>query len=330
MSTLLLRPGQCERLLDHPSLVEALGRAHTELATGGATQPLPVPMRAAGDTRPDGPAYVPMAAYAPYLGVCAVKLLADVPSNRGLGLPAQRSTLALYSAESAECLALVDGRVITRLRTAAVSALATRLLARPGTSVLGLIGAGALATEHVHAFTAVLGVTDVLVWSRSEASARRLDGEVDADVRIAPSVEAVLAGADVVCTLTPAEVPLVTAGMLHPGLHVNAVGSPPRPGYSELEPGALAGAARVVVDHRPVALRESGNVREAVRRGVVAESDLVELGDVLAGTVVGRGRPEDVTVFNSVGIGLQDLAALELLHRRAVAEGVGDVVDLRA
>jgi len=196
--------------------------------------------------------------------------------------------------------------------------------------VLGLIGAGALATEHVHAFTAVLGVTDVLVWSRSEASARRLDGEVDADVRIAPSVEAVLAGADVVCTLTPAEVPLVTAGMLHPGLHVNAVGSPPRPGYSELEPGALAGAARVVVDHRPVALRESGNVREAVRRGVVAESDLVELGDVLAGTVVGRGRPEDVTVFNSVGIGLQDLAALELLHRRAVAEGVGDVVDLRA
>lgn len=338
MGTLILTPEQCEALLRPAEVVACLERAHRELALGGATQPAPVPIHAAAhatQASPDAPAWIPMAAHAAYLGVVAVKLLADAPANRALGVPAQRSTVALYDAATAECLALVDGRVLTRVRTAAATALATRTLAAPGVRVLGLIGAGALAVEHVRAHAATSELDGVVVWSRTPSSRDRLRAAVEAldvpapPVKAAESVEEVFASADVVCTLTPAEVPLVSAAMLRPGQHVNAVGSPPRPAFRELEPSALARADVVAVDDVAVAAHESGNVVTALAAGALGRDELVPLGAVLAGLAPGRTAAQQVTVFNSVGIGLQDLAAMHLLHARAVELGVGDVVQLR-
>ncbi|MFN8075572.1 MAG: hypothetical protein U0Q15_09150 [Kineosporiaceae bacterium] len=339
MGTLILTPEQCEALLRPAEVVACLERAHRELATGGATQPAPVPIRAAGDlgphARPDAPAWIPMGAHAAYLGVVAVKLLADAPANRALGVPAQRSTAALFDAATAECLALVDGRVLTRVRTAAATALATRTLAVPGPRVLGLLGAGALAVEHVRAHAATGDLDGVVVWSRTASSRERLRAAVEAlDVAVPPvkavdDVAEVFATCDVVCTLTPAEVPLVSADLLRPGLHVNAVGSPPRPAYRELEPSVLARADVLAVDDVAVAAHESGNVVTALAAGAIGVEDLVPLGAVLAGTSPGRTSPEQVSVFNSVGIGLQDLAAMHLLHARALERGVGEVVTLR-
>lgn len=341
MSTVVLRDRDCARMLAADGAVErvaaALTRVHTELARGGAGQPLPAPGRDPHDRRAQAPAVVPMVGHAPYLQRSAVKLLADAPANRVLGRPAQRSTITLYDSTDAACLAVADGRAITRVRTAVVTALATRALARPG-RVLGLVGAGPLAVEHVRAHRDLTGVREVVVWSRSAASRARFADDVaglvaglgDAvRVTAVTEVHEVFEAADVVCTLTPAEVPLVSRKLLRPGMHVTALGSPPRPEFSELDPDVFEDVDRVVVDDVDVARHESGNVRGALAAGTLRVGELVTLGAVLAGDVPGRRRDSDVTLFNSVGLGVQDLAVLDLLHREAVADGTGERVALR-
>ena len=148
MPTRILTSSDCEQLAEWDGLIDALEAGHRALSSGGAVQPVPQRMRAPGDTAADGSAVVPMMALAPYLDLVGVKVLIDAPRNRAVGLPAQRSTVSLYSASTGECLAVVDGRALTRIRTAAVTALASRALARPDSHTVGLIGAGALAEEH--------------------------------------------------------------------------------------------------------------------------------------------------------------------------------------
>ncbi|MBO0984381.1 ornithine cyclodeaminase family protein [Rathayibacter sp. SD072] len=329
MTTRIITSEDCEELIEWPGLTAALEAAHRALATGGAVQPVPHALRIPGDTSADGPAVVPMGASAPYLGLAAVKLLIDSPRNRALGAPAQRSTVSLYSSETAECLALIDGRALTRLRTAAVSALATRTLARPDSRVLALVGAGPLAREHALALGSVLELDEVRVWSPSGSSAQVLAAELVANgiAASAPSgLERAVRGADVVCTLTPSVDPLLDASWLADGVHVNAVGSPPRHGYRELAAEVLSRADRVVVDTRGIAFAESDNIR----RSGLGASDVAELGEVLVGRAPGRARAADVTVFNSVGIGLQDLAAAAYVLERAVRTERGVEVRTRA
>ncbi|MFF3566611.1 ornithine cyclodeaminase family protein [Nocardia jiangxiensis] len=326
MTTLVLTSDECESLLDHRQVMAALERAHAALTTGAAEQPRPAAMRpaTADAADPHGPALLPMAAT--WLGLAVVKTLSDIPRNRERGLPAQRSTVALYDAETAECLALIDGRTLTRIRTASATGLATRLLARPGSRVLGLIGAGALALEHLRSHQC-LGYDEVVVWSRSDRTAQVLAeiAPADVSVTIAETPGEVVANADVVCTLTPSVDPILTAAELRPGLHINAVGSPPRPHFRELAADVLARANLVVVDALDVALHESGNIAA----GAVDAAALVELGDIVTGAHPGRRGGREVTVFNSVGIGLQDLAAAELARSRARSAGVGREFDLR-
>lgn len=337
MNTVILGDQDCSRLLAGDGVLDrvvaAVERVHVELARGGAVQPLPLASRDPHDPATDAPAVVPMTAFAPYLGRSVVKLLADTPANRALGRPAQRSTIALYDASDAACLALADGRSITRVRTAAVSALATQALARP-TTTLGLVGAGPLAVEHVRTHHHLLGVDRVVVWSRTETSRERFTRDVRAccpevAVTTVTEVHEVFDSADVVCTLTPADRPLVSRKLLRPGMHVTALGSPPRPEYAELDPDVFDDVDRVVVDDPSIARHEAGNIRAGLAAGTLRESELVAFGDVLAGTTPGRRRDGDVTLFNSVGIGAQDLAVLDLLQREAVARGVGERVQLR-
>ncbi|WP_380156137.1 ornithine cyclodeaminase family protein [Kineococcus sp. R86509] len=334
MTTRILQADDCERLLRRADAVDALERAHTQLARGGAVQPRPLAMRDPHDSAADAPALVPMTALAPYLGRGLVKMLADAPANRALGRAAQRSTAALFATDDAECLALIDGAVLTRMRTAAVSVLATRVLARLDSEVLGLVGAGPLAVEHAVAHHEVLGIKEVVVWSRSQHSLDTFRDAVTAragGLRVTgvEEVYQVFETADVVCTLTPSESPLVTAKLLRPGLHLSAVGSPPRPEYSELDPDVFEDIDRVVVDDHAVARGESGNIRNGLAAGTLGDHEITSLGEVLAGSAAGRARDSDVTFFNSVGLGLQDLAVLDLLHREAVAADAGQQVSLR-
>ena len=332
MPTRILTSDDCEQLLDRGELLDWLATAHRQLSTGGAVQPIPQHLRSATDAAADAPAIVPMSAYAPYLDLVAVKVLVDAPRNRLARLPPQRSTISLYSAETGECLALIDGRALTRIRTAAVTALASRTLATPAAKSVGLIGAGPLAVEHVTQLRGVFDLQMVRVWSPGGDSAARLAADlrlsgVNAEAVYSP--EFAVRDLDIVCTLTPSRQPIVRADWLHSGIHLNAIGSPPRPGYREVHTDVYSRADTVVVDVAAIALHESDNVREAVARGSLDPESLVDLGDVLAGLAPGRRNPADITVFNSVGIGLQDLAAAAYLLQRAEATGTGDVVQTR-
>lgn len=333
MPTRVLTSEQVEELVEPEGLLGSLDQVHRWLATGLAIQPTPQAFRAPGDHTTDGPAVVPMTSFAPELGLFAVKVLADRPRNRGAGLPAQRSTISVYSAETGECVGLLDGRTLTRQRTAAVTALATRTLARPGSRRVALLGAGPLAAEHARTLAHVLDLHEIRVWSRSAARSRAL-AEALAGAGLPASVagdaRTAVDGVDVVCTLTPAETPILRADWLAPGTHVNAVGSPPRPEFSELPPDVFGRAARTVVDARAVALADSGNVRNAISAGVLKAEDLVELGEVLIGSAPGRLGASELTVFNSVGLGLQDLAAADHVLRRAAHADAGTMVRMRA
>lgn len=239
----------------------------------------------------------------------------------------------MNSADTGECDALLDGRAITAIRTAAASAVATAHLARTNSTVLGLVGAGTLAVEHTRAIARVRGIEKVLVWSRSTATLenyRRAVDDLGLAVEHADSPREVTIGADVLCTLTPSRDPIVRGEWFHPGLHINAVGAPPRPDHREIDSAGMA-FADLFVDSTSTTLAKSGDALLAIADGSITEEDVaVELGDVVTGAAPGRVSPEQVTLFDSVGIGLQDLVTARTLIARARHRGTGTEMDLTA
>ncbi|PPF55678.1 ornithine cyclodeaminase family protein [Clavibacter californiensis] len=312
-------------LLEDVDVLGVVERIFADLGSGAMEQPAPVALSGTDDGL-----ILPMAARSDRLGLAAVKLMADLPGNAALGLPTQRSTILVSSLATGECVAVLDGALITRLRTAASSALATRLLARPESRVLGLIGAGPLAEEHVRAVCAATGLEEVVVWSRSAATVARFREGVDVPVAVAPDPRAVVEACDVLCTLTPSVNPLVRGAWLRPGMHVNAVGARPRPTHRELDAAAMT-RGTLVVDGAETARAKSGDLLRAIAEGALdASADLRELGAVVVGAAPGRIRRDEITVFDSVGLGAQDLAVAAAVIDLARARGVGDDLRLAA
>jgi ornithine cyclodeaminase/alanine dehydrogenase len=326
--TLVLSRTDVAGLLEPAEVIAAVEQAHADLARRQAVLASPHGVRLdGGDT-----GFIPMTAVSARHELASVKLLVDMPSNRQLNLSAQRSTIMLVSAATGECEAILDGRDPTLLRTAAASAVATKHLARTDSKILGLVGAGALALEHLRALRVVRDVTTVLVWSRSRGTLERFLDQASVEgveLIAAESVVDVVSGADVVCTLTPGREPIVEGRWLTPGTHVNVVGAPPRPDHREMDSAGMS-RATVVVDSR-LTVQETGDLVIPLREGALSPQDLeVELGQVVAGLRPGRTGPEQITLFKSVGIGLQDLAICQLLLERARAAGRGRDIDLTA
>jgi alanine dehydrogenase len=321
---LVLTHSDIAGLLDRDEVRKAVELAHAGLAHGDWHNPgpraLPLPE--------DGSA-IPMATAGHDL--VAVKMLCDLPGNRPRGLPTQRSSIMVTSARTGACVALLDGRAITAIRTAAASAVATDHLARGDSRTLGLVGAGNLAIEHTRAIAAVRDLDEVVVWTRSPATLAAFRAGVDdLGVRVCAvsSARDVVDAADIVCTLTPARTPVVLGAWLRAGQHINAVGAPPRPDHREVDATAMS-RARIIVDSHPTVMAKSGGVLLAIDEGAITEDDCrTELGDVIAGNRDGRTSARDITLFESVGIGLQDLAAAELVIRTARAQGLGTDIDL--
>ena len=318
--TLQLTSTDLAGLVSRAETITAVRTALIDLAEQRAEQPAPVSFAGAGTTQ-----FLPMTATSHRLGLSVVKVMSDAPDNRPAGLPTQRSTVLLLDAHTGQCLAVLDGEVGTRMRTAATSAVATDALARPDARVLGLVGAGRLAIEHVHALREVRPIDTVLVWSRSAATLRAFHDAVGDLVHVvqAPGPRQVVEAVDILCTLTPARLPVVSGAWFPPGLHINAVGAPPRPDHREIDSAGMA-RATVVVDSAPTQLLKSGEALLSIAEGATtAETFNRELGAVLAGTAPGRSTPQEVTLFNSVGIALQDLAYTALAVDRARAVGIG-------
>jgi alanine dehydrogenase len=234
-----------------------------------------------------------------------VKLVAFYPHNTDV--PTHHATILLFKPETGEPLASMDGRLITEVRTAAVSAVATDQLARSDASVLAIIGSGVQARSHLEALRLVRNFREVRVWSPRRAKEFAQEHGVDA----AASAEEAVRGADVVVTATTSPTPVLLGEWLSPGVHINAVGAP-RPDWRELDDGVLR-RSRVYVDSREAAQKESGDV-------IAAGEVLAEIGEVAAGTKPGRRSAEGATLFKSLGLAVEDVATAELVYRKALGE----------
>jgi ornithine cyclodeaminase/alanine dehydrogenase-like protein (mu-crystallin family) len=255
---------------------------------------------------------MPAAAAAEGVGV---KLVTLAPRNAERGLPFIHGVYVLFAPGTLAPAALVDGAALTTLRTAAVSALATRHLARPDARRLVVFGAGTQARAHVAAMRAARTIEHVAIVGRDPARAAALVASL-----VAEGIDAVAAGADavaeadIVCTCTTSREPLFDASALRPGVHVNAIGAY-RPDMREL-PAAALGRGLLVVETRESALLEAGDVVLAIADGALTEHDVRhELAGVVGGAVR-RAGPEQVTIFKSVGLGLEDLAIAAAAARR--------------
>ena len=327
--TRILTRKHVEGLLTIREVIDAVELAHADLSKQQSIQPAPNTL----SFDSSGSAVLPMAARAKRQGLSVVKLLSDIPNNPAQGLPVQRSVIVLVSEATGACEAIIDGQIPTRQRTAAASAVATRHLARRDSRVLGLIGAGNLAVEHVGAIAAVLPIVRVLVWSRTDETVDRFVNRVNTlhpglEVEPVGSAEHVMRRSEVVCTLTPSREPLVRGEWFSAGQHINAVGAPPRADHREIDSIGIA-RAKLFVDSIATALKKSGDVLLAIAEGAIGEGDVQkELGDVITGKAPGRTNADEITLFNSVGIALQDLAIGSLLLQRARASGLGPELDM--
>lgn len=231
-----------------------------------------------------------------------VKLLSYYPRNDERDLPTHHAMIVLFRPETGEPLAMMEARLITEMRTGAVSAAATKVMASPDAKTLAILGSGVQARGHFRALSLVRRFEDVRVWSRTPEHAKRFADEIGAKVT---SAREAVTGADVVVTVTSALEPILQGAWLKPGAHVNAVGSP-RPTWRELDDAAMGNV--VVVDSREAVLKESGDV-------ILSKTAIhAELGEVLAGTKT--VDPGKTTIFKSVGLAVEDIAAAKLVYDR--------------
>jgi Predicted ornithine cyclodeaminase, mu-crystallin homolog len=285
-------------LLDMRALIPAMERALRALAAGEVAQPVRVmvPVAEHGGFLGSMPAYA-----GTQLGA---KLVTFFPNNRGV--PTHHALILLFKPETGEPLAVMDGRLITEMRTGAVSAVATRALARSDASVLAIIGSGVQAQSHLEALRLVREFRDIRVWSpRSAGAFANRFG-----VHLATSAEDAVRGADVVVIATTSREPVLLGEWLSPGTHINAVGAA-RPDWRELDDDLLR-KAKLFVESREAASRESGDV-------IAASTIFAEIGEVIAGNKAGRESAEEITLFKSVGVAVEDLASAELVYRECLA-----------
>ena len=318
---IVLSERDVRELLDMESCIEAMTDVLAALARGELFNPLRSIARPPGADTLLGlmPAY--RGGSSPAFGL---KEIVVVPTNPARGLDTHMGGVLLHDGETGELVAVMNASPITEIRTAAVSAVATRTLARPGAQRVAILGAGAQARGHVHAMRAVLDDPEIRVWARSLDAAEELARQVGATVF--PSVDSALFGAEVVCTTTAATEPIVEKRWLARGAHVNAVGSC-FPTTRELDTETVAHAS-FFTDRRESCLNEAGDYVLAAAEGAVGPEHITaELGEVLAGMHPGREHEDELTVFESLGIAVEDLASAELVVRRARERGVGTEVD---
>ncbi|MEP7001412.1 MAG: ornithine cyclodeaminase family protein [bacterium] len=291
------------------------------LEQGQAIQPLRMMMRLPGHR---GGFWI-MPSYAGAPATLGVKVLTAFSGNAGTPYHTHQGAVLVFG-DHGELLAVVDATATTAIRTAAVSAVATDALARADSHVLAILGSGAQATSHVEAITAVRQISEIHVWSRVHANAERFARDVEARLRIhvaaCTSVEAAVRDADVVCTTTGAHTPILEGAWLRPGTHVNAVGS--GSATDREVDGATVRVARVFVDRMESAMREAGDLLLAIEEGAVEAGDFAgDVGAVLAGHVIGRRTLEEITLFKSVGLGAEDVAAARATYDECLRLGLG-------
>ena len=293
---IVLDEAQVRSLLRMEELIPAMADAMRDLSSGKVVQPLRT--------------VVPVAEHNGFFGVMpacggalGAKLVTFFPNNEGI--PTHHAVIVLFRPETGEPLVMMDGRLITEMRTAAVSAVATDLLARRDVNVLAILGSGVQARSHLEALRIVRQFREVRVWSPRHAA----DFAREHGISASASAEEAVRGADVIVVATSATTPILKGAWLSAGAHVNAVGAT-RPNWRELDDDCVV-RAKLFVESREAASKETGDV-------IAAQNIVAELGELIAGSKPGRASLEEITLYKSVGVAIEDVAAAQLVYKRVV------------
>jgi ornithine cyclodeaminase len=322
MNILVLSHADVVKLLPMNACIEVMDEALRTTGRGDAVQPLRSVVWLPDRTGALGlmPGFLGSPAS---LGI---KVVTVFPGNHGTGYDSHQGVVMLFDIRHGSPIAIIDASSITAIRTAAVSGVATRALARDDAGDLAILGAGVQAATHLTAMRAVRPLRSVRVWSRSRANAQRFaDG--NPGVEVMATAQAAAAGADLICTTTGAREPVLEGAWLRPGVHINAVGAC-FPSARELDSAAVV-RSRLIVDRRESTLHESGDFLFPKAEGAIGDDHIVgELGDLLRERFVGRRSADEVTLFKSLGIAIEDLAAAHHIYMQAIATGTGVSVPL--
>jgi ornithine cyclodeaminase len=317
-------------LLPMAECMAAMADALQALARGQATLPLRqvLPLADGSGAFAVMPAVLGPEGAAPSL---AVKAITVMPGNHGTAYDSHQGAVLLFEGEHGSLQAILDASAVTAIRTAAVSGVATRALARPEAGDLAILGTGVQADTHLEAMLVARRLRRVRAWSRRAenvaAFAARASRRHGVRVEPAASAQDAVAGADLICTVTSSREPVLQAAWVAPGAHINAVGASVRTAR-ELDSSTVA-RARLFVDRRESALAEAGDFLIPREEGLVDDAHiLAELGEVLLGRHPGRRSADEVTLFKSLGLAVEDLAAARLVHARAAAAGAGAWLEL--
>ena len=326
MKLLVLNHHEVEELLSMGECITVMEEALSALARGEVHQPLRTM------TRPEGSAGLLglMPAYrrgdTPLFGL---KEVCVFPGNPARGLDTHLGAVLLHSGETGELLAVMNASTITAIRTAAVSAVATRLLAREDAQTMAIIGAGVQAESHLRALPLVRTFREIRICSRTPAKAESLARSFESPgIRfvVTDSIEAAIRNADVVTTVTNSRDPVIRREWIAPGTHINAVGSSIA-AARELDSATMA-AGLLFVDRRESTLNESGDFLLALREGAIGDDAIrAEIGEILTGQTRGRRSAKDITIFKSLGLAIEDLAAASFLYEKVQRAGRGTWID---
>lgn len=319
---LLLDEPTIRQLLPMDELIPAMAHALADFSAGRVTQPLRTVLEVGAAKNYFGV----MPAWLPSQDALGTKLVTVFASNTARGLPSHLATILLLDQETGALAAVMDGRYITEARTAAVSAVSVQHLARPDAATLAILGAGVQARSHLEAISRVRALKEVRVWSRTSASAERFVREMGphsaAALRAEQSAEDAVRDADIIVLVTASPEPVLFDGWVREGAHICAIGAC-RPTQREMD-AALVRRAELYVDSRQGALAEAGDVVLAIRDGAIDAGHIRgELGEVVSKTVTARSDPGRVTIFKSLGMAVEDVAAAQLAYSKARSAGLG-------
>ncbi len=318
-----------ERLLPVGDCVEVMAEAMRQTSAGNVTLPIRQFMSVPG--APGKLALMPGTLGEP--DCFGIKLVCKYERPHGDPLGTHVGMVLLFDSVKGIPLAMLEGSSLTAVRTSAASALATRELAREDATRLTVFGNGEQAMRHVHAMRAVRPIEHVTIWGRDVSRATDFAADVTLKTglatKVASSAIEAVAGADIICTTTSAKDPVLPGSALEPGQHINLVGSA-IPTTAEVDDEAVS-RSRFYVDYREAAMAAAGELLNAIENGAVTQAHIVgEIGEVVAGQVPARRSPSEITMYKSLGVAAQDLAAAHAIWRAAEAQGVGTQVDLLA
>jgi ornithine cyclodeaminase len=320
--TLCLSEADIRAVLPMPDLIRAMETALAAFSSGQVVQPVR-PVVEMGEAS----FFAAMPGFVRDPAVLGAKLVAVIGANQARGLPTHRASVLLLDPETGAFMALMDGRLITEMRTAAVSAVSAKYMARADAGVLAILGSGVQARSHLAAMMLWRPFAEVRVWSPTPGHVRQFAAESPRPVRVCRSAADAVRDADVVVLATASATPAVEDAWVSSGAHVVSVGAC-RPNQREMDP-ALVARARVVVDSRASAFQESGDIVMGLAEGCFTRSHIVgELGEVVSGCVPGRTSESEITVFKSLGLAVEDLAAAHLAYQRARRQNRGVEIDL--